>query len=174
LYPAHAIQQSEVDRSKANYDATRAQLAQSDASIASLKAQLAQAKWQLDQKVLVAPVNSQVFDVYYRLGEFVPANQAILSLLAPQDIKVIFFVREKILSKLKLNDLVQIRCNSCAKDYDAHISFISPQAEYTPPLLFSDDTNEKLIYRLEARLNLQDAKDMHPGQPVKVLYYPHD
>lgn len=173
LVPKNAIQQSQLDNAKSNYDAMIAQLAQANANIASTTATLAQAKWTKEQKIVYAPVDAIVFDTYYRLGEYTLANQPILSLLAPADIKAIFYIAEADLGNIHLNDDVSVHCDGCNKDYIGHVSFISPTAEYTPPVIFSTETNEKLVFRLEAEFSIQDAMNLHPGQPVTVMYHPH-
>lgn len=174
LVPKHAIQQSELDNARSRYESLLAQLAQANANIASSTATLAQAKWTKDQKMIRAPVDAIVFDTYYRIGEYTIANQAILSLLAPADIKAIFYIAQTDLGSVRLNDKVSVRCDGCTKEYTGRISFISPSAEYTPPVIFSNQTNEKLIYRIEAEFAPKDAYQLHPGQPVYVTYFPHE
>lgn len=174
LVPKNAIERSQLDNARSNYNATLAQLAQANANIEAATADLAKAKWTKEQKFVYAPIDGLVFDTYFRLGEYVPANQSVLSLLGPADIKVIFYVKEKYLSSIRLGDQVAVKCDDCKQSYTAKISFISPEAEYTPPLLFSNETNEKLVYRIEAKFALQEALEMHPGQPVRVVYYSHD
>lgn len=171
LVPKQAIQQSQLDDAKANYQATLAQLAQAQANIAASQATLAQAKWTLDQKELHAPVSGLVFDTYYREGERTLASEPILALLAPQDIKAIFYVPEKKLSQLKLGQTITVLCDGCPR-FNARISFISPIAEYTPPMIYSTETNYKFIFRLEAQFDTKTAKKLHPGQPVTVVLNP--
>jgi HlyD family secretion protein len=173
LVAKNAIQQSQLDNAKSNYDASIAQLAQANANVASNTAMLAQSKWTKDQKNVTAPIDAIVFDTYYRLGEYTEANQSILSLLAPSDIKAIFYVNEPMLSKIKLGDKVSVQCDRCSQTYSGRVSFISPSAEYTPPVIYSNDTNAKLIYRIEAEFTPQVAYHMHPGQPV-IVTYSHD
>lgn len=174
LVPKNAIQQSQLDSAKSQYDALLAQLAQADATIASNAATVAQTNWTKNQKKIYAPSDSLVFDTYYRLGEYTTANNAILSLLAPEDIKVIFYVPEQILGGLKLGKKVQVHLDGARKDFIGTINFIAPNAEYTPPVIFSDQTTYKLIYRIEAEFSPIDAVQLHPGQPVMVDYNYHD
>lgn len=174
LYRKKAIQASQLDNSKSTYDATKAQWVQANAAIASTSALLAEAKWRQDQKVMYAPLNASVFDTYYRLGEYTVANQPILSLLAPGDIKVIFYAGEKVLGKIKLNDKISVTCDGCSQYYTGQIRFISQIAEYTPPVIYSNETNEKLIYRIEAEFPRDQAIQLHPGQPVTVSYNLHE
>ena len=173
LVPKKAIQQSELDRARADFESTSAQLVQADANIASLNASLIQADWTLQQKEIAAPVDAVVFDTFYRLGEYAEANQPILSLLAPADIKAIFFVEEAMLGGMALGDPVSVRADGMTQAYEGHISFISPTAEYTPPVIYSTETSPKLIYRIEAEFTADIAKKMHPGQPVEVMFKTH-
>lgn len=173
LYPQKAIQASQLDNSKSIYEATKAQLVQANAAMNAAAALLAEAKWKQDQKIIYAPVDAAVFDTYYQLGEYVVANQAVLSLLSPSDIKVIFYVGEKILGGIKLNDTISVTCDGCRQPYSGQIHFISQIAEYTPPVIYSNETNEKLIYRIEAEFPRDQAIQLHPGQPVMVSYTLH-
>lgn len=174
LVPKHAIEQSALDNAKSIYNSTLAQLSQANANIAASKANLAQANWVKEQKTISSPIDGLVFDTYYRLGEYTVLNQPILSLLAPENIKVIFYVNEAALHSIKLNENVSVHCDGCAKPYIGKISFISPSAEYTPPVIFSTETNAKLVFRIEARFTPQDAFHLHPGQPVTVFITPHE
>lgn len=174
LVPKNALQQSELDNAKSRYDAFVAQLAQANANIAQAQASVAQQAWTLQQKTISAPVDAIVFDTYYRIGEYTQANQSILSLLAPADIKVIFYIDEAELGGIRLRDPVTVHCDGCSKDYQGVVSFISPSAEYTPPVIYSEQTNEKLVYRIEGEFPPEIAYNLHPGQPVEVTYYPHE
>jgi len=80
----------------------------------------------------------------------------------------VFFVDEPLLGTIKLGQTVTVHCDGCEQSTTANISYISPQAEYTPPVIFSDQTRAKLVYRIEAKPIPDDADKLHPGQPVVV------
>jgi HlyD family secretion protein len=63
-----------------------------------------------------------------------------------------------------------VRCDGCAGDVSARISFIAPAAEYTPPVIYSNESRAKLVYRIEARP--EAVTPLHPGQPVDVVFAP--
>lgn len=170
LVPQRAIQQSQLDNAKSVYESTLAQLAQANANVTSTQATLAQSTWTKNQKVLTAPVDAIVFDTYYRAGEYTIANQPILSLLAPQDIKAIFYVSGTDLDYIKLGKEISVKMDNDKKSYSGKISFISPTAEYTPPVIYSNETNAKMIFRVEAEFTPEIAINLHPGQPVYVTY----
>lgn len=132
------------------------------------KAQLAQIKWQLDQKTVKSPVSGAVIDTFYRVGEFVPSAYAVVKLLPPENIKVRFFVPERDLGKIRINQPVNLSCDGCEKTLTGKITFIAPEAEFTPPIIYSNDNRHKLVFMVEAKTNVQDAHLLHPGQPIQV------
>lgn len=141
--------------------------AQSD-SVAAARAALAAAQWRLDQRRVTAPAAGRVADVLARPGETMAAGAPIVSLLPPENIFVRFFVPEGALSGIHRGDLVALRCDGCPGDLSAAISFISPQAEYTPPLIYSEESRAKLVYLIEARPPPAQAALLNPGEPVEV------
>jgi HlyD family secretion protein len=96
------------------------------------------------------------------------AGAPVVSLLPPQNIFVRFFVPESAFGSLHQGDPVVFLCNGCPADLAGTISFISPQAEYTPPLIYSETTKAKLVFRAEARPPPEQAPLLNPGQPVEV------
>lgn len=174
LFLARVEQKAIFDRSQTDYDNAVIRLQAAQAKIDAIKAKLASSKWTVQQKIVYAPVNARVFDVYYRVGEYLTVDQSVLSLLVPKDIKLIFYLSEYELSSLHLGDQVKVHLEQIKRPYFATVNFISPQAEYVPPVLFSKETNAKLVYRVEAMFKQQEAVKLHPGQPVRVEYLFHD
>lgn len=138
------------------------------AVVAALNARVQAAHWALEQKTVSAQITAQVFDTLYEPGEFVAAGRPVISLLPPDKMKVVFFVPEKIVSKTHVGDGIAFDCDSCATTYPATISFVAPNAEYTPPVIYSESSREKLVYRVEALLKPEIAVQLHPGQPLDI------
>ena len=187
LLPSKAISQATLDGDRAALDQARARVDAAEAALASGKlsvgrddairaaqadvaaarAALAQAQWRLDQKTLAAPAEGFVFDTLYRSGEYVAAGQPVVSLLPPSNIRARFFVSEGALGSVAVGMPVVIACNGCAHDVPAHVSYVSPQAEYTPPELYNRDNRARLLFMLEATPDAT-PEILHPGQPVDV------
>ena len=147
--------------SQAIFDADKSVLDQAKSTVTS-------AQWRLDQKIVTAPADALVFDTLYRVGEFIPAGQAVASLLPPPNIKARFFVAEPDLAAIPIGTVVQIQCDNCAQPIAAHVTYRSPQAEFSPPQLYNRDNRERLLYMLEATPDSAPER-IHPGQPVDVL-----
>jgi HlyD family secretion protein len=131
-------------------------------------AETAQAAWRLGERHVVSPADAVVADVLARPGETLAAGGTAVSLLPPGNIFVRFFVGEKALAGIHLGDRVRIACDSCDPGLYGVISFIAPAAEYTPPVIYSDESREKLVTMIEARPPRAQAIKLNPGEPVQV------
>lgn len=131
-------------------------------------ADLALARWREGQKQRAAPVASDVFDVLYRPGEWVPAGAPVVALLPPGALKVRFFVPEARLPEARVGREVLLACDGCAAGLKARIRWVSPQAEFTPPVIYSNDSRSKLVFMVEAEPLAGTA--LRPGQPLDVRF----
>ena len=185
-FEAGGIPQAQLDRSRAAADASAArvreldgqlavaglparddQIAAQRAQVAAAQAAVDQAAWRLGQKTLAAPVAGQVFDVLYQAGEWVAAGRPVVRLLPPGNVKIRFFVPETALGALSVGQALAVRCDGCGDEIPAKITYISPEAEYTPPIIYSNETRSKLVFMIEARP--VDGANLHPGQPLEVV-----
>ena len=81
----------------------------------------------------------------------------------PSNVKVRFFVPEPQLGAIEVGDEVQVSCDACAPDLVAEISFIAPEAEYTPPVIYSREMRAKLVYLVEAKPRQPDGAAPGPA-----------
>ncbi|WP_081077017.1 HlyD family secretion protein [Burkholderia pseudomultivorans] len=156
--------QVDVARLPGRAQQVAAQAAQVDAA----QAAVAEAQWKLDQKRVAAPAAGRIQDTLYRVGEWVQAGNPVVQMLPPQNLKVRFFVPEAAVGSLAPGRAVMIHCDGCAADVPARITYVSNQAEYTPPVIYSNESRTKLVFMIEAHPAVADAPKLHPGQPVAV------
>jgi HlyD family secretion protein len=140
-----------------------------DAAVNAAEATLRQAETKIAKRRVVAPASAKVQDVFFRAGEVVNAGQPVLSLLPPGNLRVRFYVPEPALATLSLGQTVAVSCDSCS-GFEARISFISREAEYTPPVIFSEQERAKLVFRVEARP--LGPTNLPIGLPVSVAPAP--
>ena len=186
LFNTKAIPASDFDRARLTHEqnlravdeltaqlATAALGARSDAiaaAAADVSAAVAakeHADWSVDQKTQAAPKAGLVYDTLYREGEFVAAGNPVVALLPPENLKVRFFVPEAEFTALKAGAAVHVTLTGQPAPLAAHISYLSPQPEFTPPVLYNRDNRAKLVFMVEAVFDA-DARDLHPGQPADV------
>jgi HlyD family secretion protein len=137
------------------------------ATVKAAEATLANAEWLLAQRTVTAPVDALVADTLARPGEQVMAGYPVVSLLPPPNLLVRFFVPEPELARVHVGDVVDLNCDSCPAGLQAVVSFVAPQPEYTPPVIYSESIRAKLVFLVEAHPR-GAATSLKPGQPVDV------
>ncbi len=137
------------------------------AAAASAKAAHEEAAWVLSQRTVKAQTGGRIEDVYHRKGEFVPAGAPVLSILPASALKVRFFVPQEDLPGVSLGAPVRIDADGVGAPVDATISYIAAEAEFTPPVIYSVGSREKLVFMAEARLDASSG--LRPGLPVDVM-----
>lgn len=149
-------------------DEAQAQVQVDRAQVDALQSAVEHAEWALTQKTGYAPIAGLVLDTYFKPGELVDAGQPVLSLLDPNDLYAVFFVPEPLLGKLCMGEIVNIKHGSGAARKEARISYISPKAEFTPPVIYSRENNATLVFKVEATLAPENKGHYYFGQPVEV------
>jgi HlyD family secretion protein len=140
-----------------------------DSAVSALRvaeARVNTSQTRLARRTGFAPVNGTVQQIYFREGEMVPAQRPVLSIMPPGNMKVRFYVPEAALPKIAIGDEVRVTCDNCAADLTAKIYFIATSAEYTPPVIYSLDERNKLVYLVQARPSKPDS--LRVGQPISV------
>jgi HlyD family secretion protein len=132
---------------------------------------LSEAEKNLGKRKVLAPADGSVEEVYFRPGEVVNAGQAVIALLPPRNLKVRFFVAEPMRAGLQVDQRISVSCDGCPPDLHAKINFIAREAEFTPPVIFSREQRQKLVYLVEARPE-GAAATLTAGQPVTVMLGP--
>jgi HlyD family secretion protein len=140
-----------------------------DAAVSALRvaeAHVNTSQTRLARRIGFAPVSGTLQQIYFREGEMVPVQRPVLSIMPPGNMKVRFYVPEPALPKLAIGDEVRVTCDNCASDLTAKIYFIATSAEYTPPVIYSLDERNKLVFLVQARPSRPDA--LRVGQPISV------
>ncbi len=144
------------------------------ANIIAAQNVLKQSEWQLSQKHQTSKVDGTVYELFFRIGEYVAPSQPVLSILPPKNIKVRFFVPETDLPSIQVGKSVVVNCDGCKKDISVKVSRIGTQAEYTPPVIYSNSQRNKLMFLIEAYPSPEDAINLHPGQPIDISQLPQN
>ena len=144
-----------------------------DSAVSSLRvaeARVVTSETRLARRQGFAPVAGTIQQIYFREGEMVPEKRPVLSIMPPGNMKIRFFVPETELPKLAIGDEVKVTCDNCSADLSAKIYFIATTAEYTPPVIYSLEERNKLVYLIQARPSRPDA--LRVGQPISVYLNP--
>ena len=185
LYSRGFAAKARLDQAQAELDTARAQLreterrldvaelGQRDDQVAAAGARAGQARGALTEAEVrarllapVAPIDARVEDVFFQRGEWAPANQPVVALIPDDRVKLRFFVRESEVNRYRPGARVTFSCDSCGGTQSATVSWVSPRPEFTPPVIYSRDSRDKLVFLVEARPDKPRA--LTPGLPVDV------
>jgi HlyD family secretion protein len=166
------VAQVEADLKTARLGSRDDQIAAAEAAVRAQEAALAKADWDLSQKRQAAPKAGLVFDTLYREGEWVAAGRPVVVLLPPPNIKVRAFVPEPRVGTIQPGGRAEVSVDGVSRPFVGHVSFISPRAEFTPPVIYSRESRSKLVFLVEITFDPAVAAGLHPGQPVDVRFGP--
>jgi HlyD family secretion protein len=162
------VRENESQLATANLGGRPDEIRAAESEVEAARASLAQADWRLRQKTVASTVAGVVTDTNFARGEWVAAGAPVVAVLPPENVKVRFFVPETKLGTVKIGQSVELSCDGCAAKIPAKVSFVAPQAEFTPPVIYSRENRAKLVFLVEARPSPEQATKLHRGQPVDV------
>jgi len=137
-----------------------------EASLRQANANLEWSQTRLARRNAYSPGEATVEQIYYRPGETVPAGRPVVALLPPANLKLRFFAPQAVLPEIKYGQTVGVSCDGCEKGLTAKVSFIARSAEFTPPVIYSQEERAKLVFLIEARP--EHPEKFRVGQPVTV------
>ncbi|HEY3951570.1 HlyD family secretion protein [Phenylobacterium sp.] len=175
-----SVAQLQLDQAQAAYkaaldkrDAASAQLRSASAAVDASRAQVRQAEAgltsaqrQLSDLAPVAPGAGRIDDIMFKPGESVAANAPVISIVPDGEVRVRFYVSEAQVNAFKPGRRVAIACDGCAAGMTATVDFVASRPEYTPPVIYSLDARQKLVFMVEALPS--DPRALVPGQPMDV------
>ena len=145
---------------------------EAEAAMRSAQARLNSSQTKLARRKAFSPAVGTVQQIYFRVGELVPAGRPVVAILPPGNMKVRFFVNEAMLPRIALDETVNIQCDGCPGGLTARVSFIARTAEFTPPVIYSLEERNKLVFMVEALPEKPEA--LRVGQPVTVTLVPKE
>lgn len=160
LVKQHVLPQSRLDDARAAFE-------RDTSAVAAARAEVEEAKTRLARRRVTAPVAGTVQEVYFRPGEIVGSGRPIVAILPPGNFKLRFYVPEPVRARIRVGTTVGFSCDGCPRGLRATVGFVSREAEYAPPIIFSREERRKLLYLVEARPE-RKARDLPIGQPVTV------
>ncbi|MBL8536810.1 MAG: efflux RND transporter periplasmic adaptor subunit [Hyphomonadaceae bacterium] len=170
LFERGFYSRARLDADRAALDAANAQLARTQREAGAAGAASSLARTRLNDLDGVSPAAGSIERIYRRAGEVVPAGQPIVALLTPENMKVRFFAPQAVLSRLPVGARVMVSCDGCSAPLPAVVSYVAREPQFTPPVIYSLEEREKLVFLVEARFS--EATPIRPGMPVDVRIAP--
>jgi HlyD family secretion protein len=166
---AATVRQSAANLAVARLPAREEEIKAAQNQVTQAQAALDQAKWRLSQRRLVAPAAGIVTDLVRYPGELAGPAAPVLTFLPDGAIKLMVYVPEALLAGTRVGTQLDIRCSGCPSGLSATVSYVAQEPEFTPPVIYSAETRQKLVYLVEARPEGAQAAKLQPGQIIDVV-----
>jgi HlyD family secretion protein len=142
------------------------QIRAADARVTRARAALAESGARLEDMAPPAPAAGRIEDVFYQRGEWVAANQPVVALIPDDRVFVRFFVPEAEIESYRPGARIRFSCDGCPSGLSATTVYVSPRPEFTPPVIYSRESRDRMVFMVEARP--KTPRTLLPGQPVDV------
>lgn len=159
------VEQLTAQVSVAELPARNAQQLAAEANLTAAEADASRAALDLADRQTVAPAAGVVDRLFYSSGEMAAAGTPVVSIMPAGALKARFFVPEADRAGLVVGGAVFVGCDGCTVML-AHITYLAAEPQTTPPVIYSREERGRLVYLVEAELEL--PRGLQPGQPVTV------
>ena len=163
-----AVEQAKANVAVARLPAREETIRAAENQVRQAEAALETAKWRLSKRSIVAQAAGRIGDVIRNPGDVAGPSAPVLSLLPDGAVKLKLYVGEGQFSGIEVGRKLAVRCDGCPEDLTAAVSYISPEPEFTPPVIYSLERRQKLVYLIEARPEANSGA-LQPGQLVDVV-----
>jgi HlyD family secretion protein len=157
-------------REVATLGARRNAIAAAEQQVRQAEGGLGEAQAGLGDLSPAAPIESRVEEIFFRQGEWAAANQPVMALLPDGEIKLRFFAPETEAARYRPGTEIRFNCDGCGGERTARITWISPRPEFSPPVLYSRSSRDRLVFMVEAAP--ANPRELNPGLPVDVTPLP--
>lgn len=161
------VGQAEANLAVAKLPARPETIKAAENQVKQAKASLEEANWRLSKRTIAAPATGRIDDIIRNPGDLAGPSAPVLSMLPDGAVKLRLYLPEAGMSQVAVGSLLDVRCDGCRPGLTARVSYVSPDPEFTPPVIYSLETRQKLVFLIEARPEGEDSP-LQPGQIVDV------
>ncbi len=172
--------QTAVDRAQATYErqsqiydelvegTRKEQIAIDRANLHQARQTLGMSRIRLSYTTLEAPFSGVILERQAELGELASAGTPVVTLADLDHIWLRVYLPETQLARVKLGQNVTVRADTFRnKNYKGRVAFISPEAEFTPKSVQTDEERVTLVYRMKVDVE-NPNRELKPGMPADV------
>lgn len=147
------VKQSQLRSARAACSAAEAVKLDAEAGIEAAKARVERIQTQLDESLLASPVRGRVLYRLSRVGEVLPAGGKVFTLVDLSDVYMEIFLPSREAARVAIGAEARIVLDGLPDDpIPASVSFVSPEAQFTPRQVETPSERDKLMFRVKVRI----------------------
>ncbi|MFQ5438256.1 MAG: HlyD family efflux transporter periplasmic adaptor subunit [Paracoccaceae bacterium] len=109
--------------------------------------------------------DGRIDEILRNRGELAGPQAPILSVLPDGAVKLRLYIPEKAIASISTGTVLVVNCDGCAPGTSATVTYVSNSPEFTPPVIYSLENRQKLVFLIEAKPN-ENASALKPGQII--------
>lgn len=188
LFKSNAISKQKYDQVKTQLDVTEAKLISVKQNIkkienlarpeeliqAEANLQMANAQYNLvtkyiDDSYITSPIDAFIMEQYVEKGEMVVPLTSVMKIANLDKAELTIYVPETKIGKIKLGQEAEIKIDSFSdKTYQGTVTYISPDAEFTPKNIQTKEERTKLVFKVKISIDNKDH-DLKTGIPADAV-----
>jgi HlyD family secretion protein len=175
LHEEGSIGTAELDKAQTQLDIAQnavqaARIAQSDLDYRErgLREKLRLVETRIADAIVCAPISGTVVEKYHEVGETLTPGESIVSLADLAQMYARIYVPETNLGSIRLNQTIRLRIDTYPdKDFEGRITWISPEAEFTPKNVQTREARVELVYAV--KVTVENPEGIFKiGMPVEA------
>ena len=175
LHGSGSVSQQALDAAATLRDALQAQQAAAQAQVRAATAQIAQAQAQarflqaqIANATLAAPISGTVQNKNLQVGENAFPGSSVLTIVDDGDLWVKVYVPESMLGRVKVGMKANVSIDTYpGRTFGGTVSFVSPQAEFTPKNVQTTEERVRLVYAVKVKVD-NACGTLKVGMPADV------
>lgn len=190
LFDSKAITKKQYEDAFSRLDLTKAQLTSAKENLKKLKnlarpEDIKQALANVDRQIATvdilkkqirdsyvqSPINGIIVKKFFEPGETVTMLSSLIKVSDLSVVDLIIYVSEEELGKVKLGQTADVSSDTYPdKKYEGKITYISPEAEFTPKNIQTKDERTKLVFAV--KIKVKNPKfELKPGMPADAVVH---
>lgn len=128
-------------------------------------------KKNIKDSYIISPLNGFIVKNFVESGEIVTPMSSLVKISNLSTVELIIYVSEIELGKVKLGQKAVITVDTYPeKKYEGRVTFISPEAEFTPKNVQTKDERTKLVFAVKIEVPNKEF-DLKSGMPADAEVY---
>ena len=185
LFNSKSVTKKQYEDANSRLDITKAQLTAAQENLKKLKnlarpEDIKQAQANVDRQIAAinllkkqirdsyvqSPINGTIVKKFFESGETVTMLSSLFKVSDLSKVNLIIYVSEEELGKVKLGQTADVSSDTYPdKKYEGKITYISPEAEFTPKNVQTKDERTKLVFAI--KIEIKNPKfELKPGMPA--------
>lgn len=170
LLKRNTVSPSEAERAVSAAKAQEMNIAAARARVEQTRAQLADMDAQINEMKIVAPADSILEILSVKVGDVLPANREVATLILPDRLWVRVYVPELWLGSIKLNETVRVRVDSHpGRDFSGVVEQVNRKAEFTPRNVQTVEDRIKQVFGVKVRLDNKEDQ-LRAGMSADIFF----